>query len=137
MRNHARNRGALLHNEQNDGDHLEYRFELAVPRSGDNLPLACGDHAHAAHDEFASNDNKHGPTWQRPQFNKHKQRCNDENLIGQRIHEFAEVGNFASRTSEVSIKPIGARDHDKDNRGNPCLPGIEERKSHCVGPWAN
>ena len=108
MRKHARNRGAFLHDEQHDGDHLEYGLELAIPRGGNDFALARGDHAHTAHDEFAGDDNEHGPTRQRPQLNKHEQRRNDKHLIGQRIHEFAEVGNLAARTSEVAIEPVGA-----------------------------
>ena len=55
---------AVLHGEHDDGDHLEHRFELAVPAGRNDNAFACRYHAHARYDELAGHDDERHPAWQ-------------------------------------------------------------------------
>mgnify|MGYP001641239277 CR=1 FL=1 len=123
----------IRRDEQDDGDHLEDGLELAEIRCGDDLALARGDHAHAGYDELARHDDEHDPARKRTELYQDQQRRHDEDLIGQRIEELAEIGDFVALARQVPVEPVRRGYKDEDRGGDPALP-IRGAETDPFGP---
>ena len=86
----------VFNREQDDGNHLKHRLELAEHARRDNDALACRHHAHARYDELAREDDEHDPSGQVAELDQRDERGGNQDLVGQGIHELAEIGNFVA-----------------------------------------
>ena len=119
----------VLDGEQHDGDHLEHGLELSEHARRDDDALAGCHHAHARHDELAREDDEHDPGRKLVQVDERDEGRCDENLVCERVHELAEVGDLVAAAREVAVEPVGARDEHEDARGNEALPLPEHERA--------
>ena len=80
--------------------------------SGQHDPFRGRERAKAGDQKFPGNNERYGPNGNRLVSNKANEGGGCENLVGQRIHEFAEIGDELVTPGNLAIEPI------RDSREN-------------------
>ncbi len=124
--------------QHGDADELEDRLELAGALGGEDDALAGGDEAQAGDEELARHDDEHEKD--RPvgqdgglqagagkvvagHFDEHgDEQADDEDLVGQGVHEFAEIGDLAVTAGEEAVEPVRHPADDKEDEGGGIRP---------------
>ena len=75
--------------------------------SGQHDPFRGRERAKAGNEKFPGNDERHGPNGNRLVRDKANEGGGGENLVGQRIHELAEIGDELVTPGNLAIEPIG------------------------------
>lgn len=76
-----------------DHDHLAGGFDLAEGTGRDDLSLCNGNEAETVHRQFAAENDDDDPCFHLAAVQQHDQRGQHQELVGNRINEFAEIGD--------------------------------------------
>ncbi len=89
-----------------------------MPARADDDALLGREGAEAGDRELAGDDHHRDPGGEPVQVDEADQRCDDEQLVGERIHELAEVGDLVAAAGDVAVEPVGRGGKREDHRGD-------------------
>ena len=109
--------GAGHGHHQDQADHRAGRLDLAAPGRGDDAPIADSDEAQTGDCKLACDDNEHDPAGHAALADKDHHAGRDQQLVGQRIEELAEIRDLIIMARDVAVDKIAdARDHEHAER---------------------
>ena len=121
-------------------DHGEDRRDL---HAGLELGEVAGrdDHAglrraHPQHGDgqLAGDDHHRDPGGEPVQGDQRDQRGDDQQLVGERVHQLAEGRDRVARAREVAVDEVGRRGQREDDRGEDvAVVGVAEQRDHDHG----
>ena len=98
--------------------HLEGGLQLPERARGDHDPLP-GAHSDPQHGdrELAGDDHHRHPRLQPAQRHEHDERRDDQQLVGDRVHQLAECRHRVARARQPPVDRVGQRRHREHDRG--------------------
>ena len=106
-----------------DGDDLDYGFELAEVAGLDGEAFAGGDGAETADEELAADDEDGDPGLHDVGVvgDQQDEGGGDHELVGEGVEEHAEGGDLAAAAGEEAVEAVGDRGEDEDGGGDEFL----------------
>jgi hypothetical protein len=108
---------AVHRDEEEDGRDLHRRLGLPPRSRGDHDALLGGRHPRDRDGELPGDDDHRDPRRQAAELHERDQRGQDQELVGDGIHELAERRDLLARAREVPVDGVGDRGHREDHRG--------------------
>ena len=111
------------------GDHREDRgdlqagLDLAEHAGGDDDAGLGGAEAQHGDDELARDDHHRHPRGEAVQRHERDQGGDDQQLVGERVHELAERGDRVPRAGQIAVDEIGERREREHDRGDDVAVG--------------
>ena len=93
--------------------HLQHGLDLAAHARRDDVPLLHGAQPQAGNDEFPRDEDDAGRDVQPPDGRQHDECGMRQQLVGNRVHELAEIRNQVARARDAPVEHIRQRRGDK------------------------
>ncbi len=84
-------------------------FSLAEPAGGDHDAALGGDRAEDRDRDLAGDDHHRHPGFEPVERDQRDQGADDQQLVGERVHQLAEGGDRVARAGEVAVEAVGQR----------------------------
>ena len=95
--------------------HLRRGLELAPHARGDDLALLDRQHAQAGDRELARDDHHRHPGVEPVERDEADERGGDQQLVGERVHQLAELRDLRAAAGEPAVERVGGGgDHEHD-----------------------
>jgi len=115
-------------------DHGAGGLDLAAPAGGDDRTVVGGDHAQAADGKFPRDDDEHQPGRHPAPADENHHAGRHEQLICQRIEEFAEVADLIVMPGDIAVQEVGDAGDDEHSHSRPAQPfrpaGRQKHQDH-------
>lgn len=123
---------SLEYKDRDDRDDLGHGFDLAPHIGGDNVALCGGDEPYRGHGELAENDDDQWDRAAQSELDKAHQHGDHEDLVGERIGEFAEVGDQVIAAGDLAVERVGdrSRSEQQSRRGEVEREVDQDRRDH-------
>ena len=114
-----------------DGDDLQAGLELAEVAGGHDDARLSGAEAQHGDGELARDDHHGHPRGEAIERHQRDQRGDDQQLVGERVHELAERGDGVARPGEIAVDEVGERGEREHDGGEHVSTGrVAEQRGH-------